>query len=102
MSIPSAGHEITGGYSGLTWSRPLRVYFASMPPPIAGRLDLRLPAAERPGLGTKGPVQRAGQAVGREEHTKGSAMNSEQLKKIQAGTGFIAALDQSGGSTPKA
>ena len=29
-------------------------------------------------------------------------MNSEQLKKIEAGDGFIAALDQSGGSTPKA
>ena len=29
-------------------------------------------------------------------------MNSEQLKKIEAGNGFIAALDQSGGSTPKA
>ena len=29
-------------------------------------------------------------------------MNSEQLKKAQSGAGFIAALDQSGGSTPKA
>ena len=29
-------------------------------------------------------------------------MNTEQLKKIKAGNGFIAALDQSGGSTPKA
>ena len=29
-------------------------------------------------------------------------MNTEQLKKIEAGDGFIAALDQSGGSTPKA
>jgi fructose-bisphosphate aldolase, class I len=29
-------------------------------------------------------------------------MNPEQLKKAQRGTGFIAALDQSGGSTPKA
>ena len=29
-------------------------------------------------------------------------MNDEQLKKVQAGDGFIAALDQSGGSTPKA
>jgi fructose-bisphosphate aldolase, class I len=29
-------------------------------------------------------------------------MNSEQLDKIRAGQGFIAALDQSGGSTPKA
>ncbi|MGE2737821.1 fructose bisphosphate aldolase [Mycolicibacterium vaccae] len=29
-------------------------------------------------------------------------MNSEQFKKAQSGTGFIAALDQSGGSTPKA
>jgi len=29
-------------------------------------------------------------------------LNSEQLKKIEAGDGFIAALDQSGGSTPKA
>ena len=29
-------------------------------------------------------------------------MNTEQLKKIEAGNGFIAALDQSGGSTPKA
>lgn len=29
-------------------------------------------------------------------------MNTEQAKKISAGNGFIAALDQSGGSTPKA
>ena len=33
----------------------------------------------------------------KEEH-----LNTEQLKKIEAGDGFIAALDQSGGSTPKA
>jgi fructose-bisphosphate aldolase class I len=29
-------------------------------------------------------------------------MNEQQLKKVEAGDGFIAALDQSGGSTPKA
>ncbi|MGH7483398.1 MAG: class I fructose-bisphosphate aldolase, partial [Longimicrobiales bacterium] len=29
-------------------------------------------------------------------------MNDEQLEKIREGDGFIAALDQSGGSTPKA
>lgn len=29
-------------------------------------------------------------------------MNQEQLKRMQSGNGFIAALDQSGGSTPKA
>jgi len=29
-------------------------------------------------------------------------MNSDQLTKIREGKGFIAALDQSGGSTPKA
>jgi fructose-bisphosphate aldolase, class I len=29
-------------------------------------------------------------------------MNTEQLKKMETGAGFIAALDQSGGSTPKA
>ncbi|MBX5485699.1 MAG: class I fructose-bisphosphate aldolase, partial [Mycolicibacterium hassiacum] len=29
-------------------------------------------------------------------------MNDEQLKKAKSGSGFIAALDQSGGSTPKA
>jgi fructose-bisphosphate aldolase class I len=29
-------------------------------------------------------------------------MNAEQLQKIESGAGFIAALDQSGGSTPKA
>ena len=29
-------------------------------------------------------------------------MNDEQFQKIQSGQGFIAALDQSGGSTPKA
>lgn len=29
-------------------------------------------------------------------------MNKEQVQKIAAGRGFIAALDQSGGSTPKA
>ncbi|GDX17712.1 hypothetical protein LBMAG05_10080 [Actinomycetes bacterium] len=29
-------------------------------------------------------------------------MNTEQLEKMKNGKGFIAALDQSGGSTPKA
>ena len=29
-------------------------------------------------------------------------MNQEQLNKVTTGNGFIAALDQSGGSTPKA
>ena len=29
-------------------------------------------------------------------------MNKEQLEKMTNGKGFIAALDQSGGSTPKA
>src|SRR5687768_10196752 len=29
-------------------------------------------------------------------------MNKEMLEKVRAGDGFIAALDQSGGSTPKA
>ncbi|MCB1013439.1 MAG: fructose-bisphosphate aldolase, partial [Microthrixaceae bacterium] len=29
-------------------------------------------------------------------------MNQEQLEKVRSGNGFIAALDQSGGSTPKA
>ena len=29
-------------------------------------------------------------------------MNTEQLNKVSTGKGFIAALDQSGGSTPKA
>ena len=31
-----------------------------------------------------------------------ASMNSEQLEKVRNGQGFIAALDQSGGSTPKA
>jgi fructose-bisphosphate aldolase class I len=34
--------------------------------------------------------------------SKEMAMNEQQYKKIQSGNGFIAALDQSGGSTPKA
>lgn len=29
-------------------------------------------------------------------------MNTQQMEKIKTGKGFIAALDQSGGSTPKA
>jgi fructose-bisphosphate aldolase class I len=29
-------------------------------------------------------------------------VNTEQFNKIKSGKGFIAALDQSGGSTPKA
>jgi fructose-bisphosphate aldolase, class I len=33
---------------------------------------------------------------------KSIAVNEEQLQKIKTGLGFIAALDQSGGSTPKA
>ena len=33
---------------------------------------------------------------------RGSHMNQDQLKRMSEGKGFIAALDQSGGSTPKA
>src|SRR6202030_4227557 len=33
---------------------------------------------------------------------KSIAVNQQQLQKIKAGPGFVAALDQSGGSTPKA
>src|SRR2546428_9875713 len=33
---------------------------------------------------------------------KSIAINAEQLQKIKTGPGFVAALDQSGGSTPKA
>ena len=33
---------------------------------------------------------------------KGANVNNDQFKKAQSGAGFIAALDQSGGSTPKA
>src|SRR6266581_6355689 len=33
---------------------------------------------------------------------KSIAVNEEQLQKIKIGPGFVAALDQSGGSTPKA
>src|SRR5258708_23061645 len=33
---------------------------------------------------------------------KSIAVNAEQLEKVKTGPGFIAALDQSGGSTPKA
>ena len=29
-------------------------------------------------------------------------MNTDQLEKVKSATGFFAALDQSGGSTPKA
>ena len=29
-------------------------------------------------------------------------MNEQQLERMRSGKGFIAALDQSGGSTPKA
>src|SRR5690606_29820808 len=32
----------------------------------------------------------------------GIAMNSQQYEKVKSGKGFVAALDQSGGSTPKA
>ncbi len=34
--------------------------------------------------------------------TRGSNVNQQQLDKVSKGAGFIAALDQSGGSTPKA
>ena len=33
---------------------------------------------------------------------KSIAVNEEQLKKMKSSPGFVAALDQSGGSTPKA
>jgi fructose-bisphosphate aldolase class I len=39
---------------------------------------------------------------GRRDHPHGVTVNTEQFEKIKSGDGFIAALDQSGGSTPKA
>jgi fructose-bisphosphate aldolase class I len=41
-------------------------------------------------------------AVGRQADGGGIAVNQEQLEEMGSGRGFIAALDQSGGSTPKA
>jgi fructose-bisphosphate aldolase class I len=41
-------------------------------------------------------------AVGRHADGGGIAVNEEQLDEMGSGRGFIAALDQSGGSTPKA
>jgi fructose-bisphosphate aldolase class I len=41
-------------------------------------------------------------AAGRKWDGGGTAVNDEQLNEMRAGRGFIAALDQSGGSTPKA
>jgi fructose-bisphosphate aldolase, class I len=35
-------------------------------------------------------------------HRRGPIVNEDMLSRIKTGTGFIAALDQSGGSTPKA
>jgi fructose-bisphosphate aldolase class I len=37
-----------------------------------------------------------------DETTTGSRVNTEQFEKVSSAEGFIAALDQSGGSTPKA
>jgi fructose-bisphosphate aldolase class I len=42
------------------------------------------------------------EAVGRARGSGGTAVNEEQLNEMRSGRGFIAALDQSGGSTPKA
>jgi fructose-bisphosphate aldolase, class I len=41
-------------------------------------------------------------AAGRQTDVGGIAVNEEQLDEMGSGRGFIAALDQSGGSTPKA
>src|SRR6202142_2755458 len=41
-------------------------------------------------------------AMSRECDGGGTAVNEEQLQEMGSGRGFIAALDQSGGSTPKA
>jgi fructose-bisphosphate aldolase class I len=41
-------------------------------------------------------------ATGRERDCGGTEVNEEQLQEMGSGRGFIAALDQSGGSTPKA
>src|ERR1700709_677067 len=41
-------------------------------------------------------------AAGRKRHGGGTAVNEAQLNEMRSGRGFIAALDQSGGSTPKA
>jgi fructose-bisphosphate aldolase class I len=41
-------------------------------------------------------------AAGRKRNGGGIEVNEEQLEVMRSGRGFIAALDQSGGSTPKA
>jgi fructose-bisphosphate aldolase class I len=41
-------------------------------------------------------------AKGQELDVTGATVNQDQLEKIRSGNGFIAALDQSGGSSPKA
>lgn len=43
-----------------------------------------------------------GTILGSSTHESGREMNTEQATRIREGKGFIAALDQSGGSTPKA
>ena len=44
----------------------------------------------------------SGSGSGRPLQKKGSLVTDDMLSKIRSGNGFIAALDQSGGSTPKA
>lgn len=49
-----------------------------------------------------GPASPAPAGETRGRHSEGATMNEQQLERMRNGKGFIAALDQSGGSTPKA
>src|SRR5690606_21358842 len=57
-----------------------------------------------PGRRGSGRPSHAGMLAGRTtaSHDQGASMNQQQYEKVRDAAGFIAALDQSGGSTPKA
>ena len=66
------------------------------------RRESPAPVVSRPSRYPPAPAVSAGLKVTSQAVDKEKEMNPEQLEKAHSGAGFIAALDQSGGSTPKA
>src|SRR3954453_6884267 len=88
---PKLPNIIAPRHRGLTWIpvRPrLRYFMEADPTPPLGLLM----------TGVGGTLARPDTNGG----NGGATVNHEQAERMSSGKGFIAALDQSGGSTPKA
>ena len=102
-SLP-AEVDTVGGHSSEPFDVPLGVTVIGVGDPAGGEAHGRHGSPRALGSMSDGCVGPWYGRLGQDGHreTKGSLVNTEQFEKIKGGNGFIAALDQSGGSTPKA